>query len=200
MVLPPLLIATGNAHKFGEIAALLHGVPWRLKSLREFPPCDAPEENGDSFEANALIKARAYAGRFGIACVADDSGLVVDALDGAPGIFSSRYAGDACTDADNNSKLLRELHDVGDTLRSGRFECCCAFIIPNQSPHVEFGSVQGRIARAPSGSSGFGYDPLFIPSGYDRSFGDLDPGVKAEISHRAQAFRKLRAYLEGAQT
>jgi XTP/dITP diphosphohydrolase len=192
----PLLIATGNSHKFGEIAAFLERVPWRLLSLRDFPSCNPPEENGDSFETNALLKARAYGQRFGVACVADDSGLVVDALDGAPGILSARYGGDGCADADNNAKLLRVLHDVSDALRTARFVCCCALLVQDHPPHVERGTVEGRIARGLSGLNGFGYDPLFIPSGYDRSFGELDPAVKASISHRAQAFAKMRPYLE----
>ena len=191
-----LLIATGNRHKFDEIAAFLCGAPWQFKSLRDFPPFGAPSESGDSFEANALIKARAYGAHFGVACVADDSGLIVDALHGAPGIYSARYAGDGCTDAENNEKLLRELRDVPDEGRGARFVCCCVLARPGEAPHVERGVVEGRIARRVSGTNGFGYDPLFIPDGYDRSFGELGPEVKASISHRAAAFGKLRAYLE----
>lgn len=196
MVPPPLLIATGNPHKFGEIAAFLDGVPWRLIGLRDFPACDAPEEDGDSFEANALIKARAYGERFGVACVADDSGLVVDALGGAPGVYSARYAGADCTDADNNAKLLRELDGVQDASRSARFVCCCVLNVPGRVPHTERGTVEGRIAHAVLGVTGFGYDPLFVPQGYDRTFGELGPGIKSSVSHRAEAFRKMRGYLE----
>ena len=191
-----LLIATGNSHKFGEIAAYLEGVPWRLMGLRDFPPCEAPDENGNSFEANALIKAAAYGERFRVACVADDSGLEVDALGAAPGVHSARYAGDGSSDAENNAKLLAEMRNVADDHRGGRFVCCCALIVPGQSPHVELGTIEGHIARGESGSNGFGYDPLFVPCGHGRSFGELGPAVKAAISHRARAFRKLRAYLE----
>jgi XTP/dITP diphosphohydrolase len=194
----PLLIATGNTHKFEEIAAFLDGVPWHVMSLRAFPPCDPPEEDGESFEANALIKARAYHTRFGVPCVADDSGLEVDALNGAPGIYSARYAGSGCTDADNNAKLLHELRGVSEHARTARFVCCCAIILSDGTPKLERGTVEGRIAQSGSGGHGFGYDPLFIPRGYDRSFGELDASVKASISHRAQAFRRLRAFLEGA--
>lgn len=194
----PLLIATGNPHKFDEIARFLDGVPWRLAGLREFPPCDAPEEVGDSFEANAVIKALAYCERFGVACVADDSGLVVDALDGAPGIRSARYAGDKCNDADNNAKLLAALEDVPGDKRTARFVCCCAFVTPGYAPHIERGEVEGNIAWQVTGAHGFGYDPLFVQRGYDRSFGELDPAIKAAISHRARAFEKLRAFLIGS--
>lgn len=196
MGLRPLLIATGNSHKFSEIAAFLDGVPWRLMSLRDFAPCDTPEEDGDTFDANALIKARAYGERFSVACVADDSGLEVDALGGAPGVYSARYAGPGCTDADNNAKLLRELDCVAEGARAARFVCCCAVIVPGGAPHIERGIVEGSIAHEVSGAHGFGYDPLFVPRGYDRSFGELDPAIKASISHRAEAFRKMRAFLE----
>jgi XTP/dITP diphosphohydrolase len=196
----PLLIATGNRHKFAEIAAFLDGVPWQLVGLRDFPACDEPVEDGDSFEANALIKARAYGERFGVACVADDSGLVVDALGGAPGVYSARYAGAGCTDADNNAKLLRELDGVPDTSRGARFVCCCVVNVPGRAPHTERGTVEGRIAHAVSGIAGFGYDPLFIPEGHDRTFGELGPEIKSSISHRAEAFRMMRAYLERGAT
>lgn len=192
-----LLIATGNAHKFSEIRSFLDGVPWKLLGLRDFPPCDAPEEIGATFEANATIKATSYAARFGIPCVADDSGIVVDALGGAPGVYSARYAGEPCTDADNNAKLLEALRLVPDDERTARFVCCCALVVPGSSPHIETGVVEGRIARACRGTHGFGYDPLFIPDGHTRTFGELAPEVKAAISHRARAFEKLRAYLEG---
>ena len=215
----PLLIATTSAHKFTEIAEFLDGIPYELKSLRDFPAIDAPEENGDSFEANAIIKARAYGEHFGIACVADDSGLVVDALDGAPGIYSARYAGDGASDQDNNAKLLAALESVPADQRTARFVCCCALFISgvarrtetethdgdiafnatgaesNTTPHTEIGTVEGRIAFDTSGPHGFGYDPLFIPNGHNKSFGELGATIKSAISHRARAFKKLRAYL-----
>lgn len=199
---PSLLIATTSAHKFTEIAAFLHGIPYQLKNLRDFPSIDSPKENGDSFEANAIIKARAYEERFGVACVADDSGLVVDALDGAPGIFSARYAGEGATDHDNNTKLLAALAHVPAEQRTARFVCCCALLIPRaesaNTPHIETGTVEGHIAFATTGAHGFGYDPLFIPNGHDKSFGELGAEIKSAISHRANAFKKLRAYLVAA--
>ncbi|MCC6156166.1 MAG: RdgB/HAM1 family non-canonical purine NTP pyrophosphatase [Candidatus Hydrogenedentes bacterium] len=199
MSLPPILIATTSVHKFTEIAAFLDGIPFQLKNLRDFPSIVPPDESGDSFEANAIIKARAYEEYFGVACVADDSGLVVDALNGAPGIYSARYAGEGATDQDNNAKLLAALESVPANERTARFVCCCALLIPGgepgAAPHVETGTVEGHIAFATSGAHGFGYDPLFIPNGHDKSFGELGATIKSAISHRAQAFKKLRAYL-----
>jgi XTP/dITP diphosphohydrolase len=191
-----LLIATGNTHKFAEISAFLEGVPWKLLSLRDFPACDPPQETGATFEANAVIKATSYAARFEVSCVADDSGIVVDALDGAPGVHSARYAGAACTDADNNAKLLDDLRRVPDAERTARFVCCCALVVPGSPPRVETGVVEGRIALACRGPHGFGYDPLFIPNGHAKTFGELGPEIKSAISHRARAFAKMRAYLE----
>jgi non-canonical purine NTP pyrophosphatase (RdgB/HAM1 family) len=199
MTKPSLLIATTSAHKFSEIAAFLDGIPWELKSLRDFPSIDAPDENGDSFEANAILKARAYCERFGVACVADDSGLVVDALDGAPGIYSARYAGEGANDQDNNAKLLAALSSIPADQRTARFVCCCALLIPGggsvAAPHIKTGTVEGHIAFETSGAHGFGYDPLFIPNGHTKSFGELGAAIKSAISHRAQAFNKLRAHL-----
>jgi XTP/dITP diphosphohydrolase len=200
---PPLLIATTSAHKFGEIAEFLDGIPYELKSLRDFPRIDAPVENGDSFAANAILKARAYSEHFGVACVADDSGLVVDALDGAPGIYSARYAGEGATDEDNNERLLAALASVPAEQRRARFVCCCALRIPgvepSATPHIETGTVEGHIAFTSSGEHGFGYDPLFVPNGHNKSFGELGATVKSAISHRAQAFKKLRAYLAASR-
>ena len=190
-----LLIATGNTHKVREIAELLNGVPWRIVDLSAYPPAPAPVEDGLTFEANARIKAEHYAQRLGVPCVADDSGLVVDALEGAPGVISARFAGDGCTDADNNAKLLALLKDVPDKARTARFVCCSVFATIDGATHVAHGSVEGVIDHVPRGLNGFGYDPLFIPLGYDQSFGELDGSVKARISHRSRAFTKMREFL-----
>ncbi len=191
-----LLIATGNRHKLGEIRDFLKGVPWNVVGLDAFPACEAPKETGATFEANAIIKALAYGERFGVPCIADDSGLVVDALGGEPGVYSARYAGEGATDPDNNLKVLRALEGIPDAQRTARFVCCCALIIPGNDTHIETGAVEGHIAHGESGANGFGYDPLFIPEGYQDSFGVLIPTIKAAISHRAKAFRKLRTHLE----
>ncbi|MDZ4857730.1 MAG: RdgB/HAM1 family non-canonical purine NTP pyrophosphatase [Candidatus Hydrogenedentes bacterium] len=193
-----LLIATGNAHKLDEIRSFLKGVAWRIAGLDEFPPCNAPAETGTTFKENATIKALAYAAQFKVACVADDSGLEVDALGGEPGVRSARYAGENATASDNNAKLLLALKATPDVQRTARFVCYCALALPGKDIHIETGAVEGHIAHQERGANGFGYDPLFIPNGYNETFGVLGPDVKAAISHRAKAFRKLRAHLEPA--
>ena len=191
----PLLIGSSNRDKAAELRELLRGTPWMVKSLAELPPVEEPEEDGDTFKGNALLKARYYGDHYDMPCVADDSGLEVDALDGAPGVFSARYAGPNCTYADNNRKLLEALKDVADADRTARFVCCAAFVDRDGSSHVTVGTVEGIIAREPKGSFGFGYDPVFIPTGSDRTFGQLPPEEKHRISHRGRAFRAMREYL-----
>ena len=196
MVRRPLLVGTGNRDKAAELAQLLDGLPWDIKTLRDYLPVPEPIEDGDTFEANALKKARYFCSCFDVWCLADDSGLIADALDGAPGVMSARYAGPDCTYADNNAKLLRALSGQNDEQRRARFVCCAALATPDGLEHCELGIVEGRIADAPRGTNGFGYDPLFIPEGFDQTFGELDPAVKQRISHRARAFRKMRDFLE----
>ena len=192
----PLLIGSGNRGKAAELAELLQGLPWDVKSLADFPGIPEPLEDGDTFEANAVKKALYFSNRLDICCVADDSGLIVDALDGAPGIYSARYAGPDCSDANNRAKLLATLGGVPQDKRTARFVCCAAFVAPGQTPHIETGTVEGRIAFECRGQLGFGYDPLFIPEGLDKTFGEIDPVQKHLISHRGRALRKLRVYLE----
>jgi XTP/dITP diphosphohydrolase len=191
-----LLIGTANPDKAAELAALLEGLPWEVKSLRDFPPVPEPEEEGATFEANATLKALYYGQQFNVACVADDSGLVVDALGGRPGVLSSRYAGPGCSYADNNAKVLKELEGVPDEDRTARFICCAVLAPLIGAPQVERGTVEGRIAHEARGEHGFGYDPIFIPDGHDITFGEMPPELKHSMSHRGRAFRKLRTYLE----
>jgi len=192
-----LLIGSGNRDKAAELARLLPGLPWEVKCLNDFPPADEPAEDGETFEANAAIKARFYGAHFGVACVADDSGLVVDALEGAPGVHSARYAGEGCSYADNNRKLLEALNGVPWHERTARFCCCAAFAPRGGGPvHVAHGICEGYIAIAPAGDKGFGYDPLFVPKGEERTFAEISPDEKHAISHRGRAFASLRAYLE----
>ena len=155
-----------------------------------------PVEDGATFEQNAIKKVEYFCGRLGYACVADDSGLVVDALDGAPGVYSARYAGEGATDLRNLEKLLRELAGVPEPRRTARFVCCAAFLRPCGQVHIEKGIVEGRIAFDPRGTGGFGYDPVFVPLGDTRTFGEFPSDEKHAISHRGNAFRQLRAYLE----
>ena len=185
--LPSLIVATHNAGKIREIREILPG--WTIDGE------DAGvEETGSTFAENALIKARAVAARHpGAWVLADDSGLVVDALGGAPGVRSARYAGrDGDTPA-NNALLLKNLAGVAD--RRAHFACAIALIAPDGTVRHFEGRCDGHIAEAPSGAGGFGYDPLFIPDGHNRSFAELAPAEKNAISHRGRALAALRAEL-----
>ncbi len=191
-----LLIGSANAGKARELAELLAGLPWTVLSLADLPGVDAPAETGTTFAENAALKARYYGDCFGVTCIADDSGLMVDALDGAPGVLSARYAGGEADDAANNEKLLEALEGLLWHERTARFVCCAAFYQPGSEVHFETGEVSGHIAAMPSGNRGFGYDPLFVPEGYDQTFAEMSLEQKHGISHRGKAFRKLRAWLE----
>ncbi len=190
-----LLIGSNNKDKAREIRNLLGDSPWDVKSLDDFAPVPEPEETEATCEGNALLKARYYAKRFDVACVADDSGLEVDALDGAPGVYSARYAGENCTYADNNRKLLSALEGLPVEKRHARFVCVAAFVDEEGAEHVEGGTVEGVIAPESRGEHGFGYDPVFIPDGFDLTFGESTPEAKAEVSHRGRAFRNLCHHL-----
>ena len=191
-----LLVGTHNRGKATELALLLEELPWDVKMLNDFPAVPEPVEDGDTFEANALKKAHYFHDCFGVSCVADDSGLVVDALGGAPGVYSARYSGPGATDVSNNEKLLAALAEVEESARTARFVCCAAFIDSRGGVKVEMGTVEGRLAFAGRGTHGFGYDPLFVPEGYSRTFGEMEPEEKLTLSHRGRALGKLRTYLE----
>ncbi|WP_417135091.1 RdgB/HAM1 family non-canonical purine NTP pyrophosphatase [Rubneribacter badeniensis] len=194
-----VVIASNNAHKAREIAEALDFPGWEFRTLRELGIASDPEEDADTFEGNARIKARAAReASGGRAVLADDSGLVVDALDGAPGVRSARYAGEDATDAANNSKLLDELADVPDAQRTARFVCTLVFIDEDGSEEVAHGVVEGRIGRAERGEHGFGYDPLFLPDvfGGERTLAEALPQEKNAVSHRGNALRALRARIE----
>jgi len=191
-----LVIATGNRHKCSEIAEFLHGMPISLTSLADYPSLKPPDETGTTFEENAVLKARYYCERLGVASVADDSGIVIDALNGAPGVYSARYAGEGCSDNDNNAKVLAALREVPPPERTARYICVAALALPDDGVDTVTGIVEGRIAAKLCGTNGFGYDPMFIPEGHDRTFGELDPAIKASMSHRFRAFAGLRRILE----
>lgn len=190
-----LLIGTANPDKKRELIELLAGLDWQVHSLADLTPVDAPEETGTTFEENALLKARYYSAHYAMPCVADDSGLAVDALDGAPGVYSARYAGEHCTYDDNNEKLLDALSQAMWHERTARFVCCAAFVSPNGTEHVEQGTVEGHIATDCYGDNGFGYDPLFVPNGHEKTFAEMTAAQKHALSHRGQAFAKMKAYL-----
>lgn len=191
-----LLVGSRNRKKAAELSALLQGLRWEVCGLHNYPSMPEPEETGTTFEENAVLKAHYYSEAFGVACLADDSGLVVDALGGAPGVYSARYAGPEATDSANNAKLLQALEDYLWHERTARFVCHAAFCQPGQPVHLECGTVEGHISMEPFGTGGFGYDPLFVPEGFDRTFGEMDAPEKHGLSHRGQAMGKFRAYLE----
>lgn len=192
-----LIVASGNAHKVEEFDALLVGAGCALSSAQVCGGMPHVIENGSSFAANARLKAVALRSRAPADAwiVADDSGLEVDALGGAPGIHSARYAGAAASDLENVDKLLAELAKQADSVRRARFRCVLCLIDPTGAEHFFEGACEGRIATAAKGSHGFGYDPVFVPEGFTQSFAELGEATKAQLSHRALAAVDLCAYL-----
>ncbi|HEX8147069.1 MAG TPA: RdgB/HAM1 family non-canonical purine NTP pyrophosphatase [Pyrinomonadaceae bacterium] len=196
-----LLVATNNKGKVRELSQLLSDFPLRLRLLGEFPDVDEAEETGETFAENATLKALHYSAHTGLLTLSDDSGLSVDALGGAPGVRSARYAGREATYAERMSKLLGELDATGDEGRRARFVCVIAVADPAAGTLQTFeGSCEGRIARAPRGTGGFGYDPLFIPDGHDRTFGELPAEIKHTLSHRARALQRAVRHLRELYT
>jgi XTP/dITP diphosphohydrolase len=191
-----LVVATANPGKLREFRALLAGLPFELTSLGELS-LPSPEETGRTFRENALLKARHAAALSGCAAVADDSGLEVDALDAAPGIYSARYAGADADDGANNGKLLRELSGVPRERRRARYRCALAFVEPadDVAPLIAEAAWEGFILDAPRGTGGFGYDPYFWLPDLGKSAAELDPEVKNRLSHRGKAMRILREQL-----
>lgn len=190
-----LVIATTNRKKVEEIKRILEGVPVTLFTLDDFPGCPEVEEDANTFEGNAVKKAVAVARYAGRPAIADDSGLEVYALNGAPGVLSARYAGAGADDKRNREKLLLVLEGIEEGKRGARFVCCVALAFPNGRVETFHGFVEGRIGMEPKGVSGFGYDPVFYPKGHDRTFAEMDADEKDALSHRGEALRNLRAYL-----
>jgi XTP/dITP diphosphohydrolase len=191
-----LLLATRNTNKTREFRDLL-GKDFEVCDLSSFAKTTSPEETGSTFEENAVLKAVAASQDRPELVVADDSGLEVDALRGAPGIYSARYAGENATDKQNIDKLLGELarRNLEGNERSARFRCVIALAHDGKLLRTFEGVVEGTIVGRPRGSYGFGYDPVFVPNGLDKTFGELPAQLKNQISHRAQAIRALRAGL-----
>lgn len=189
-----VVIASNNRHKVSEIKTALDFEGWEFYTLRELGVDSEPEEDADTFEGNARIKARAAHEATGYAALADDSGIIVDALDGAPGVYSARYAGEHGCDADNNAKLLAELAGVPDDLRTGRFVCSLVFVEEDGSETVARGTIEGRIGHELRGSDGFGYDPLFLPLEFEgeKALAEVSRNEKNMISHRGNALRDLK--------
>ena len=190
-----LLLATRNRHKTREFSEIL-GCDFVVRDLSEESDAPAIEETGSTFAENAILKAVAVSRQSPALVVADDSGLEVDALDGAPGVFSARYAGPRATDAENIARLLSELGAVSkNKLPTARFRCVLALARDGEILGTFEGAIEGVIVPSPRGSSGFGYDPIFQPNGFAKTFAELSAAEKNQISHRAQALRLLRAKL-----
>jgi len=197
-----VLLATHNAHKIAELRAILEGLVPGLRpdDIAGAGELGAPEpvEDGLTFAANALLKARALMAFTGLTAVADDSGLAVDVLGGAPGIFSARWSGRHGDDVANLELLLDQLADVAPRDRGARFVCAAALVTPDGYERVEHGYLRGTLATEPRGSNGFGYDPILIVAGDTRTSAELTPAEKNAISHRGEAFRSLAPFIRAA--
>jgi XTP/dITP diphosphohydrolase len=197
---PALVIATGNLGKIREFSAMLGDLGLTLRTLAEFPECPEVAEDGATFEANAAKKARAVAACTGLAALADDSGLEVEALGGRPGVFSARYARDRTapekpTDRDNYRKLLDEMRDIPWPERRARFVCSIVVAFPGGRTAAARGTCEGLINLRPQGTGGFGYDPVFWVPEYDSTMAEVGPEIKNRISHRAAALKQIKATL-----
>lgn len=191
-----LMVATRNRGKLKEIQALLEGVAGMVRCAADFPGFPETIEDGDTFQANALKKAREAMRFTGLPALADDSGLVVDILGGRPGVYSARFAGEGAGDGANNLRLLEELQGIPAGQRTAAFVCALAYVTPDGSEQVFCGRVGGRILDAERGAGGFGYDPLFLVDGFDRTMAELSLQEKNGVSHRGQALLQFRAFLE----
>ena len=186
-----IVFATNNKHKLEEIRKITNGT-LQILSLLDIHCTEEIEENGVTLEENALLKARFVKEKYGYDCFADDTGLEVETLDGAPGVYSARYAGEECNPVDNMRKLLTVLQGVEN--RNARFRTVIALLIDGEE-HLFEGIVKGKIIEEKRGKAGFGYDPVFMPDGYKQTFAELGNEVKNQISHRALATRKLAVFL-----
>ncbi len=191
-----LLLGTRNPGKIKEIKNILADSGWSFSSLQAFPEVETPAETGATYAENAILKARFYALAVGTCALADDSGLEVEALAGAPGVFSARYAGENASDADRRALLLSELAKIPDVNRRARFIAVIAISDAHGSVlNVSEGICEGMIISSPRGHGGFGYDPLFVPDGHNQTFAELPEDIKNRISHRARALINTRDFL-----
>jgi XTP/dITP diphosphohydrolase len=190
-----LLLASQNPGKLNEMRHLVAGLPFRVVGLRELGILDSPEETGSTFLENARLKALHYAGRSGLLTVADDSGISVDALGGEPGLYSSRFGGEGASDQDRNQLLLLRLARVPEPERGARFTSAVVVARPDTPLFEIEETVEGRIALAPRGENGFGYDPLFFYPPFGKTFGEVAGEAKDRVSHRGKAFARLRDFL-----
>ncbi|OPL14709.1 MAG: non-canonical purine NTP pyrophosphatase [delta proteobacterium MLS_D] len=191
-----ILFASRNEGKIREAQAILGSSNVKLVSIRDFPDMPEVVEDGKNFFENALKKAKTLSEFSGIPTIADDSGLEVDCLDGRPGVHSARYAGTNATDGDNIERLLEEMKGIPQENRKAAFKCVLVLYETDGSYHHFEGLFEGSIAEAPSGTGGFGYDPVFLPAGENKTVAEMDPETKNSISHRGRAFDKLKKYLK----
>ena len=192
-----LVIGTGNAGKLQEIRSILGSIAWQIRSLRDFSGIESPAETGSTYAENASLKAVYYASALGEWALADDSGLEVAALNGAPGLYSARYAGEGASDSDRRQLLLAELRCRAMGNRSARFVCAVGIAAPDGTlRNISEGICSGRIIDEERGDRGFGYDPLFCPDGYEQTFAQLSEDVKDRISHRSRALAGARKFLQ----
>jgi XTP/dITP diphosphohydrolase len=196
-----VVLASSNKGKLRELASLLAPLGFDIVAQNTLG-IDTPPETGDTFAANALLKARHAAAATNLPALADDSGIEVDALGGRPGIFSARYAGDGASDQDNLRKMLSELHGVPAEKRTARYQCVIAYVSTpaDSQPILATGTWEGTLISEPRGLGGFGYDPIFMPHGFDRTAAELDPAEKNSLSHRGQALRALVSQLQNRRT
>lgn len=192
---PALVLATGNPGKVRELIALLAGIPFEIRTLTDYPSFVMPEESGETYDANALIKARATAAHTGALALGDDSGIEVEALQGAPGIRSARFGGPGLDDKGRVAHLLSLIDHVPDDARAARFVCVMALVTPDGRETLVRGVCEGRITRAPRGAGGFGYDPVFFYPPLGATFGELSDEAKARVSHRGLAAAAAKAAL-----
>ena len=194
-----MILASSNAGKLAELTALLAPLGFELTPQQQLG-IESPPETGETFLDNALLKARHAAGRRGLAAIADDSGIEVDALGKAPGVRSARFAREGAADEENLKKLLTQMRDVPAARRGARYRCVIAFVrsAADQDPIIAQGAWEGSIAQVPRGAGGFGYDPIFVPAGDERTAAELAPSEKNAVSHRARALHALIAQLRAA--
>ncbi len=190
-----IVLATKNKNKAEELKRITEGVPVSIFTLDDFPGCPETEEDGATFEANAIKKALAAARYTGRPALADDSGLEVYALGGAPGIYSARYAGAGANDGQNTGKLLSEMRSLVQDKRGARFVCCIALAFPDGNTCTFYGYAEGSIGTEQRGVRGFGYDPVFYPEGCNRTFAEMDEKEKDALSHRGKALQAFSRYL-----
>ncbi len=190
-----ILIATGNQGKIKELRELLAILPIELKTLNDFQNIVEIEETGETFAENAILKAKGYALQTNMWALADDSGLEIDALNGEPGVFSARYAGENASSEERNAKVLAKLEN--NLNRNAKFVCSIAISDEKgEIKHLTDGVCQGKIILSPRGTNGFGYDPIFVPDDFDKTFGEIADKEKQEISHRGKAMKKIFEFLQ----